>query len=80
MRIVTALALALRMSAGAPPIVTVVCGAKPVPCTMKIALPAAVPLLSTVLVTVGAGLIGDVTDWPSGRVTVSWAPHARFAG
>ena len=79
-RIVTTVWPTLKISAGAPPTVAVVCGAKPVPCTMKTALPAAGPEFSRVPVTVGVGLIGDVTDWPSGNVTASWEPQATFAG
>src|SRR5262245_35281191 len=70
----------LATDAKAPPIVTVVPAAKPVPCTMNSAPPAAGPLLRIVPVTVGCGLSGDVTAWPARSTTPSCEPHDRPAG
>src|SRR5262245_22502289 len=78
--IVMTFAVTLPTDAEAPPIVTVVPVAKPVPCTMNNAPPAAGPLPSTVPVTVGCGLSGDVTPWKSRLTTASCEPQASPAG
>src|SRR5262245_13785574 len=78
--IVIAVAATLRIDAAAPPIVTVVPAANPVPCTTNNAPPAAGPLPSTVPVTVGCGLSGDVTPWKSRLTTASCEPQASPVG
>src|SRR6187401_3833913 len=66
--------------AKAPPIVTVVPAAKPVPCTTNNTPPAAGPAGFTVPVTVGCGFSGDVTPWPSRLTTPSCEPQPSPAG
>src|SRR5262245_43424053 len=78
--IVMTAAVTLRTDAAAPPIVTVVPVAKPVPCTRNNAPPAAGPLPSTVPVTVGCGFCGDVTPCESRLTTPSCEPQASPAG
>src|SRR5688572_22171170 len=70
----------LTTVAAAPPIVTVVPIAKPVPCTRNSAPPAAGPVPRIVPVTVGCGLSGDDTPWLSRLTTDSCEPHARPEG
>src|SRR5689334_7799928 len=78
--IVIVAAPALSTVAAAPPIVTVVPGAKPEPCTMNSAPPAAGPVPRIVLVTVGCGFSADDTPWLSRLTTDTCEPHARPAG
>ena len=59
---------------------TVVPGEKPVPITMKVAPPAAVPDAPGVLMTVGVGLRAAVALWLSGLVRVSVASHPSPEG